>query len=98
MNKWRHNTWEKGDCVYEGLQLKIGNRYRLVGFWFVCGIDNCPSSTRFGYRKMTDEEVKEEFGCYREQCLQNVRKIVLTNILVKDCEEIDLRVDKCQHS
>lgn len=91
MNKrrWQHETWENSDCVFEGLRLKIKGKYKLVGFWFVCGLDNCPSSTRFGTRQMTENEVEEEFGeDYLESCLKNAKKIE------KGISPKNLRVDK----
>jgi hypothetical protein len=85
--QWQHTTWEKGDCVYEGLRLKIKGKFELVGFWFMCGIDACPSSTQFGDRGISDKEA-HEWDSYLEKCLQNAERIKAGE------ENVDLRVDK----
>ena len=51
---WR--VWEAGDCVYEGVTVRVGKEKVLVGSRFVSGLDNCPGSLTWGDTRFDSDE------------------------------------------
>lgn len=69
-HRYHLRTWEKSDCVYDGVVVDgVLRTYR-----YCCGLDECPDSTHFGDTFLASSDVLDRFGFENaEEAMQSER-------------------------